>query len=112
VLGAGAIVASDVDTALASLEYVVDAASGGHFERAGAAGQAIAAFTQAELTAGRVVFVHDAAQATPVVVLHASDGQADSSRHRDHHAPAERPGEPTGPVVTPQEPPVTASRRW
>jgi hypothetical protein len=37
VLGAGAIVASDVDSALASLEYVVDAASGGHFERAGAA---------------------------------------------------------------------------
>jgi hypothetical protein len=108
VLGAGAIVASDVDTALASLEYVVDAASGGHFERAGAAGQAIAAFTQAELTAGRVVFVHDAAQATPVVVLHASDGQADSDAvTATITLQLSAPGEPTGPVVTPQEPPVT-----
>uniref|UniRef100_UPI0035B013C7 Ig-like domain-containing protein n=1 Tax=Zoogloea sp. TaxID=49181 RepID=UPI0035B013C7 len=107
VLGADAIVAADVDSALASLGYIVDTATGGHFELLGAPGEAIAAFSQAELSAGRVVFVHDGA-AAPLVVIRASDGQADSGAVRAAISlQVSAPGASTSPTANPQQPPVT-----
>ncbi|MCK6386645.1 MAG: Ig-like domain-containing protein, partial [Zoogloea sp.] len=108
VLGAAAVAVSDVDSALASLHYTVDTASAGHFELLGSPGQAIAAFSQADLVAGRVVFVHDAADVAPVVVLHASDGQAGSDPvTATITLQVSAPGAPTGPAVTPPASPVT-----
>uniref|UniRef100_UPI002FDF5167 Ig-like domain-containing protein n=2 Tax=Zoogloea TaxID=349 RepID=UPI002FDF5167 len=108
VLGAAAVAVSDVDSALASLSYTVDAASAGHFEFLGSPGQVIAVFSQADLVAGRVVFVHDAANVAPVVVLHASDGQAGSDPvTATITLQVSAPATPTGPAVTPPTSPVT-----
>ena len=55
-----------------------------------------------------MVFVHDAAEATPVVVLLASDGQARSGAvSAAITLQVSAPGGSTGPAVTPPEPPVT-----
>ena len=108
VLGTAAVAVSDVDSALASLRYNVDTASAGHFEFLGSPGQVIAVFSQADLVAGRVVFVHDAANVAPVVVLQASDGQAGSDPvTATITLQVSAPATPAGPAVTPPAPPVT-----
>jgi CSLREA domain-containing protein len=76
VLGADMIVASDVDSLPASIQFTVDRVENGHFEFGSAPGQAINQFSYADLVAGRVSFAHTILSDLPVILLHADDGQA------------------------------------
>jgi|GEM_PF-4076857 len=72
VLSTTEISASDVDNA--TLTFHVTALSGGHFELDTAPGVAITSFTQAQVAAGSVLFVHDGGEAAPSYQLSVSDG--------------------------------------
>ncbi|WP_294001534.1 cadherin-like domain-containing protein, partial [Sphaerotilus sp.] len=77
VLDATMLSASDPDTAAATLVYTVSEVQSGQFEQVGAGtpGQAISQFTQADVTAGRVVFVQsDVRTASASFALTVSDG--------------------------------------
>jgi CSLREA domain-containing protein len=75
VLTADMIVAADVDSLPASIEFRVDRADNGHFELSTAPGQAIYQFSYADLAAGRVGFAHTVFSDLPIIELHADDGQ-------------------------------------
>jgi hypothetical protein len=68
------IAATDSDTAAAQLVWTVSGLSGGHFERVAAPGAAIVSFTQADVDAAAVRFVHDGAEPAPAYLLALSDG--------------------------------------
>ena len=74
VLGAGDLVATDVETADAALQFTVSGVTGGQFELVSNAGVAITTFTQAQLTAGDVQFVHDGNEAAPTYSVSVFDG--------------------------------------
>ena len=74
VLGAGDLAATDVETADAALQFTVSGVTGGQFELVSNAGVAITAFTQAQLTAGDVQFVHDGNEAAPTYSVSVFDG--------------------------------------
>ncbi len=71
--------ASDVDTAAAQLVYTVSGLSGGHFEFTNAAGVAVISFSQADVDAGLLRFVHDGGQAAPAYHLSLSDGTSSTA---------------------------------
>jgi hypothetical protein len=74
VLSSANVSASDVDNASAGLTFIVSNVSGGHFELIAAPGIAITSFTQAQVTAGAVRFVHDGGAAGPRYNVTVSDG--------------------------------------
>lgn len=69
---------TDEDNGPTQLTLTVSDLSGGHFEFTAAAGVTIASFTQADLNAGSVRFVHDGSSAAPRYTLTATD--ADGAR--------------------------------
>jgi hypothetical protein len=68
--------ATDVDNPAASLVFLVSGATNGRFELAAAPGVAITSFTQAQVAAGEVRFVHTNAGFAPTFAIYASDGAA------------------------------------
>ena len=72
--GPGNLSASDIDTPLASLVYTVSGVANGRFELSSAPGAAISSFTQAQLDAGQVVFVHNGGGTAPAYSVQVSDG--------------------------------------
>jgi hypothetical protein len=75
VLGAANLSATDVDNAAATLVFQVSAIANGQFELVAAPGVAITSFTQAQLVAGQVQFVHSGTVA-PSFTIMLSDGSA------------------------------------
>jgi hypothetical protein len=73
-LSAANLSATDVDNAAGTLTFDVSSVSNGRFERASAPGVAITSFTQAELVAGDIVFVHDGGELAPSYSVTVSDG--------------------------------------
>jgi len=73
-LSAANLSASDVDTASTALTYQVTSVSGGRFALIGATTQNLASFTQAQVDAGQIVFIHDGGEAAPGITLSLSDG--------------------------------------
>ncbi len=65
---------TDVDTAAAQLKFTVSAVSSGYFELASAPGVRILTFTQAQLDANAIRFVHDGSFNAPSYSLALSDG--------------------------------------
>lgn len=65
---------ADPDNAPAQLTYSVSNLSGGQFEHTSNPGVAITSFTQAEVDAGQIVFVHDGGEAAPSYDITVSDG--------------------------------------
>ncbi len=74
ILSVANLSASDVDTAAGVLNFAVSNVSNGQFELVGAPGVAVIAFTQAEVAAGQVVFVHDGSSSAPAYDLQVDDG--------------------------------------
>jgi predicted outer membrane repeat protein len=68
------ISATDVDTAAEQLKFTVSNVSGGHFELASASSVGILSFTQAQVDAGAVRFVHDGSFDAPRYRLTVNDG--------------------------------------
>jgi predicted outer membrane repeat protein len=68
------ITVSDVDTPAARLNFTVSAVSGGHFELNGAPGADVLNFSQAQIDADVVRFVHDGSSDAPRYRLSLSDG--------------------------------------
>ena len=66
--------ATDVDTADATLLFTVSGVSGGQFELVAAPGVSITSFSQAQVSAGDVQFVHNGGEATPTYSVTVSDG--------------------------------------
>ncbi len=66
--------AADPESGAAALVYEVSSSRGGAFELRGQPGQALTVFSQADVDAGRVVFVADAGGAAPSYTLMLSDG--------------------------------------
>ena len=60
----GLLLSTDADTDDATLVYEISGLANGQIELATAPGTAILSFTQAELTAGQVVYVHDGSETT------------------------------------------------
>ena len=76
VLGPGDLSAIDVDGPAAGLAFTVGGVTHGRFELIGAPGVPITTFTQAEILAGQVRFVHDGSGIAPAFTLEVSDGAA------------------------------------
>jgi ABC-type thiamin/hydroxymethylpyrimidine transport system permease subunit len=72
--GSANLSAADIDSPLASLVYTVSGVANGRFELSSAPGVAISSFTQAELDAGQVVFVHNGSGTAPAYSVQVSDG--------------------------------------
>ncbi len=66
--------ATDVDNASGTLTFSVSNVTGGQFELVASPGAAITTFTQAQVTAGAVRFIHDGGEAAPSYNLTVSDG--------------------------------------
>jgi len=66
--------ASDPDNAWGGLTYAASGVTNGQFELTSAPGTAITSFTQADVAAGLVVFVHAGNNLAPAYVIQASDG--------------------------------------
>ena len=76
VLTPGMLSATDVDDADSSLQFSVWAVDGGWFELTSDPGAALTSFTQAQLSAGQVVFVDDGDARAPSYTLVVGDGAA------------------------------------
>jgi hypothetical protein len=74
VLGNGNLFASDEESAATALTYTVQSVTNGRFERVASPGTAITSFTQAQISAGQVQFVHSGAEAAPTYSLIVTDG--------------------------------------
>jgi hypothetical protein len=74
ILGLSNLSASDVDNAPASLAFSVAGLANGRFELVGSPGVAVTSFTQADVAAGQVRFVHDGSYSAPSYALTVSDG--------------------------------------
>jgi Domain of unknown function (DUF4347)/Cadherin-like len=70
---------TDVDNTAIQLTYTVIAPTHGQFERVGSPGIASVLFTQEDINASRVRFVHDGSQFAPSYSLMVSDGAISSS---------------------------------
>jgi hypothetical protein len=78
-LSSADISAADSETAAGSLVFSITDLSNGRFERATAAGTAITSFTQAEITAGQIRFVHNGSNNAPAFKVSVSDGSTSTS---------------------------------
>ncbi|MEM7626058.1 MAG: cadherin-like domain-containing protein [Planctomycetota bacterium] len=74
VLTVGNVSATDVDDPPATLTYFVNSLTGGRFELVSTPGVSIGGFTQAQVNAAQVRFVHDGDEAAPAYNLTVSDG--------------------------------------
>ena len=74
ILSTANITATDVDDVDASLSFTVSAVTEGQFELVTTPGLAITSFTQAQVTAGDVQFVHAGTQTAPGYSVMVSDG--------------------------------------
>jgi hypothetical protein len=74
VLSASTLSASDVDTPAGALSFIVSNVMNGRFERLSAPGVAVTLFTQAEVLAGQVRFVHNGSAALPGYDVQVDDG--------------------------------------
>ena len=74
VLSGANVSATDVDSVDSTLQFTVSGVSGGQFEEVANAGVAITSFTQAQVTAGDIQFVHDGGEAAPAYSVTVSDG--------------------------------------
>jgi hypothetical protein len=73
-LSAAQLSATDVDDPAAGLLFTVSAVTHGQFELSSAPALAIVSFTQAQIAAGQVLFVHDATTSAPTYDVSVSDG--------------------------------------
>ena len=76
VLDSANLSATDVDDPAIGLAFTVGGVTHGRFELIGAPGVPIMTFTQAEILAGQVRFVHDGSGIAPAFTLEVSDGAA------------------------------------
>jgi hypothetical protein len=104
VLSTANLSAGDVDNALGVLVFTVSGLSGGHFELATAPGVAVGGFSQADLNAGLVVFVHDGGAAAPGYAVTVSDGAASDGPYTASVSFAPGPGIIKLPTPTPPAP--------
>jgi hypothetical protein len=72
-IGTAELSATDVDDAATSLVFTVAAVTNGRFELVSAPGVAITSFTQAQVLAGEVRFVHDGSNVAPVATVSVND---------------------------------------
>ena len=70
--------ATDIETADASLAFIISNVSGGQFELSSAPGTAITSFTQSQLTSTVVVFVDNGDEAAPSFDVRVSDSSGSS----------------------------------
>jgi parallel beta-helix repeat protein len=75
-LGSGDLQATDVDSGDPNpgLQFTVSNVTNGQFELISAAGTAITSFTQAQVNAGQIVFVHDDSTNAPSYEVEVTDG--------------------------------------
>ena len=66
--------ATDIDDPASALVFTVSGVAHGRFELAGTPGAPVASFTQAQIAAGQVRFVHDASENAPTYGISVSDG--------------------------------------
>jgi len=69
-----ALGATDVETADASLNFTVSNVSNGQFELASMPQSEISGFTQSQIAANEILFVHDGTESAPVFDITVSDG--------------------------------------
>jgi hypothetical protein len=74
VLGSTNLSATDIDDAAGGLTFIVGGVTNGHFALASNPGAAITSFTQAQVVAGQIVFVHSGD--TPAFTITVFDGTA------------------------------------
>ncbi|MFK8014013.1 MAG: cadherin-like domain-containing protein [Gammaproteobacteria bacterium] len=74
VLDSSDLSATDAETAAGSLQFTVSSVTNGQFELVANAGVAITSFTQAQITAGAVQFVHSGGETSPTYSVSVSDG--------------------------------------
>ena len=79
VLDASMISAADVDDAGPSLTFNVSSVNGGHFALAATPQTLINSFTQAQVTGGQIVFVHDGGESTPSYDVSVTDGNSSTA---------------------------------
>ena len=108
-LSAAQLSATDVDNPAAGLLFNVSAISHGQFELASAPNVAILSFSQAQISAGQVRFVHDASSMAPSYLVSVSDGTLSTgstaaSIHFNLSTGPSNPG-PVTPPGTPSSPP-------
>lgn len=75
VLSGSELSATDIEANDADLIFTISNAENGQFEALAAPGVAITSFTQAQITAGQVVFAHDGSDTAPSYFVSVSDGQ-------------------------------------
>jgi len=75
-LAGGNLSASDIDSAAAGLVFSVGSITNGYFQRLSTPGVPITSFTQAEIAAGQIQFVHDGSGAAPAFTISVTDGAA------------------------------------
>ncbi len=78
VLGTSEILAFDAEDAAQYLQYSASNIVGGQFELVNASGVAVTTFSQAQINAGQVVFVHNGGEAAPSYTLSLTDGMLTS----------------------------------
>ena len=74
VIDGSALLATDPDNADSTLTFAVSAVVAGRFELATDPGMAVTAFTQADVIAGVVRFVHDGSETAPSYMVSVQDG--------------------------------------
>lgn len=74
VLGNANLLTEDEESGPANLTYQVQSVANGRFELVAAPGTAITSFTQAQITAGAVQFVHSGSEQAPTYTLVVTDG--------------------------------------
>jgi hypothetical protein len=107
-LSAAQLSATDIDDPAAGLLFNISSISHGQFELAAAPSVAITSFTQAQITAGQVRFVHDASTSAPSYDVSVSDGTlsagpATASVSFSMGSASTTPAS-TGPVIPPSVP--------
>lgn len=75
VLTAANVNSTDPDHEASHLTYTVSNVAGGHFAMTAAPGAAVTSFTQQQVNAGEVIFVHDGGEAAPAYDITVSDGE-------------------------------------
>jgi hypothetical protein len=75
-LTGGNLSATDVDDAAAGLVFDITGITHGYFQLAASPGVAITTFTQAQVAAGQVQFVHDGSGFAPTFMIAVTDGAA------------------------------------
>ena len=74
VISATDLAATDFDNMPSELRFTASGVVGGHFERTDAPGTTIVDFTQADVDAALIAFVHDGSETAPGYTLTVSDG--------------------------------------